>query len=271
MDRVTHPPWRLDVWAGWGLALLIVVISLGGILSPAIYSRETPGWAAQAVGQDWVDLLFAAPFIAVAAAYARAGSRAGRLLLAGGCLYSLYELLIYAFAVRFNALFLVYCAALGLSVLAFGAAMTAFQGEDVRGWFTDRLPRKTAGAWLIGIGVLFSLLWLAEIVPALAHGGLPASVAEAGVPTNPVHVIDLSVVLPAHVAGGALLLGRRPLGYRLAPILLAFGVLMSLSIGGMMVVMRLRGIPAATPVIAAMAALCLGSAWIGLRVLRALR
>jgi hypothetical protein len=42
----------------------------------------------------------------------------------------------------------------------------------------------------------------------------PESVAGAGLFTNPVHVIDRAIVLPAHVIAGVALLRRRPAGPR---------------------------------------------------------
>jgi hypothetical protein len=253
------------------LTLLLAAISLAGILSPSTYGRETASWAAQAVGQDWVDLLIAVPWLALSGAYARGGSRTGRFLLAGGYLYALYELAIYAFAIHFNALFLLYCAAFGLSILGLVATMHALGREDLPGWFSARMPRRGAGALLIAIGVGFGLLWLGDIVPALVRGTTPPTVIEARVPTNPVHVMDLSLILPAHVAAGVLLLRRRPLGYLLAPVLLAFGILMATSIGGMMVVMRLRGVPADLAVVAGMAVLAGLNGWVFTRLARALR
>jgi hypothetical protein len=249
---------------------LILLISLTGVAHPGIYSRETANWAAQAVGQDWVDLLLAVPWLAITAVAASRGSRRGLLLLAGGLGYAVYELVIYAFALRFNALFLAYCAALGLSICSLVSILHKLLQEDVPGWLSTA-PVRGSGIFLVAVGVCFVLLWLSEIVPALAHGTVPASVAEAGVPTNPVHVLDLSLVLPAHIAGGLLLLRKHPLGYVAGPVLLAFGVLMAASIAGMVIVMFVRGVVASTSVAGAMAVLSVVSAAFLARLLRALR
>jgi hypothetical protein len=72
--------------------------------------------------------------------------------------------------------------------------------------------------------------WLSEIIPALIHGVTPRSSAEAGLVTKPVYVLDLSVILPAHVPAGVSLLRRKRLGFSLAATLLAFGVSMALSL-----------------------------------------
>ena len=256
--------------AAFPLALLVTATSLGGLLLPSTYARETANWAAQAVGQDWVDLLFAVPWLVIAGAIALRGSRTALPLLAGGYAYTAYQFAIYGFAVHFNALFLVYCAALGVSSFAFAGLAAALSKHD-GGPIGERVPVRLTGGFLIAVGIVFALLWLSEIVPALLHGGTPRSTAEAGAITNPVHVMDLAVVLPAHVACGVSLLRRRPFGRAFAPVLLSFGVLMSLSIAGMMVVMRIRGEAAALPVVVALAAVSAASAAILAAYLRRLR
>src|SRR4030095_7848620 len=79
------------------------------------------------------------------------------------------------------------------------------------------------------------------ILPALLSGRDPAGLREIGLPTNPVHVLDLALLLPALAFTGGALLRGRTVGYALAPILLAFTVFMSLAIAGMALVMQSRG------------------------------
>jgi hypothetical protein len=262
---------ELAVLIALPLALLVAAASLGGIVLPATYARETANWAAQGVGQDWADLLLAVPWLAIAGVLARSGSRRALLLLGGGFFYTLYEFAIYAFAVHFNALFLVYCAVLGLSAFGLAGVAAILWNEDARGWYSGPVPTRAVGIFLTAVGVLFSLLWLAEIVPALARGTVPRSVMEAGAATNPVHVIDLSVVLPVHIIAGISLLRRRPLGYALAPIVLGFGVLMAASIAGLMLVMRHRGFETSWAVFGGMALVILASVAALTALLRPLR
>ena len=98
------------------------------------------------------------------------------------------------------------------------------------------------GIFLLVVAAGFGLLWLGQILPALLAGRDPAGLREIRLPTNPVHVLDLSLLLPALAFTGGALLRDRPLGYALAPILLAFNVFMSLAIAGMALVMQLRGV-----------------------------
>ena len=234
------------------LAALMAMASLGGILLPDAYARESTDWRGQALGQDWFDLVIAAPWLVLCAVGTLRGRGHWHLLLAGALLFTLYTFLIYAFAIHFNALFLVYCAALGLAFYLTISLLHDLTLSGERLGVTGRSPVRSTGILLIAIGGLFALIWLGEIVPAIAGGRTPDSVAGAGLLTNPVHVIDLAIVLPAHIIAGVALLRRRPAGELFAPVILAFGVPMAASIAGMMVVMRLLGAPAAMPVAAAM-------------------
>ncbi len=242
-------PTRFAQLAAWPIAGLLALMSLVGLLARGTYAQEQPAWAAQAVGQDWFDLLIAVPCLAICGDRARAGSYRWSVLLAGAYAYVVYELAIYAFAVHFNALFFVYCATLGLA----SYALIAILGNlGMRPEPVEHGAARLAGGWLVALGGLFALMWLLEDVPAVARDMRPASLAETGLFTNPVHVIDLSFVLPAHVIAGVLLWRGRARGEVLAPVLLAFGVLMSASIGGMMLAIRLAGGAGPVPVIVAM-------------------
>lgn len=228
---------RFSAWASFPLAILVAVTGFVGITDPAIYARETASWAAQGAGQDWVNLIGCAPALLVAGAAARRGSRCARGIVGGLLLYTAYSFAIYAFAMHFTVLFPVYCATLGAASFALVDLLIA---EPAGARFDERAPRRTAGVTLIGIAGLFGLLWLGQIVAALVAGGDPAGLAEVGLAANPVHVLDLSLVLPAMLVVGIALLRRRPSAEVLAPVLLAFAVMMAIAIGGMLATMYHR-------------------------------
>jgi hypothetical protein len=238
---------RLPAILALPLAVLLAAGALGGILLPAVYAREHPHWAAQGIGQDWVDLVFVAPLLALSAVFTLRGSRLFTLLLAGTLSYSLYSLVLYAFFVHFGPLFLVYTWALGLAFFALVGLVCALRAQGVKAWFEPETPVESVGAVAVLLGAAYSALWLSEVLPALVSGATPKSAAEIGFVTNPIHVLDLGIVLPAFVVGGVALLRRKPLGYWLAPTTLGFGVVMVLALLGMGLSIRARGTGAAPP------------------------
>jgi uncharacterized protein (TIGR03382 family) len=265
---ITRSPFNLASFLAFPLAALFAGASVGNILLPDAYAIETPLWTAQGLGQDWVDLMVVVPLLIVSAAFALHGSRLFRLILAGTLAYTAYSLVLYAFAVHFNSLFLVYAAGLGLSFYALVSIVAAFGREDVRSWFSPRAPARSAGAFATLIGVAFYALWLSELIPALAARATPKSVLDAGLITNPVQVLDVGIVLPAFVLGGAALFRRRPLGYWLVPMMLAFGVLMDLALIAMVLSMAAHDVLDAgppLPVFVAMAGATAAVLWALLR------
>ena len=223
------------------LAAILAVCAAGGIAIPAVYAREHPHWAAQGLGQDWADLLFAAPLIAVAAYRTLGRSRVFTLVLAGTLAYTLYSLVLYAFFMHFGPLFLAYAWGIGLAFYAFVILVGDLRADSVKAWFSPDAPATFAGVVAILMGCAFYALWLAEILPALASGATLQSAIDSGLITNPVQVLDLGVVLPAFIVGGAALLRRKPLGYWLAPAMLGFGIVMDVALIGMSVSIRATG------------------------------
>lgn len=64
--------------------------------------------------------------------------------------------------------------------------------------------------------------------------------AEAGLPTNPVHVLDLALFLPGAILAGALLVRRRSSGNVVVPTILVAMVLLALGIVSLMAVLSTR-------------------------------
>jgi hypothetical protein len=262
--------YRLPALLSFPLAALLQAGALGGVLLPAVYAREHPHWAAQGIGQDWVDLVFAAPLLALSAFFTLQGSRLFTLLLAGTLSYALYSLVLYAFFVHFGPLFLVYTWGLGLAFFALVNLVCGLRSDEVSAWFGPEAPVRLAGGVSLLLGGAYCALWLSEIVPALASGAVPRSAADIGFGTNPIHVLDLGVVLPAFVVGGVALMRRRPLGYWLAPTMLGFGTVLEIALVGMGVSIQARGTGAAPPFAGLVASLALTAGALA-SVLRRLR
>ena len=225
----------------WSLSIsaLVTVASVLGLVDESVYGEETENWATQAQGQDIGNLLAVATLLLSGYGYFK-GSHRAALVWLGTLLYLVYAYIVYSMAVHFNALFLVYVATLGLSSYAVMFAVNGLRAEN--GAFAQPAARKVAGYTSIAIGVLFGLLWLSELIPATLSGEVPQSVTDAGLWVNPIHVIDLAVLLPAFIIAGYLTLKeKRGAGQFFVGPLLIFAVLMGASIVAAMVLMTLEG------------------------------
>ena len=59
------------------------------------------------------------------------------------------------------------------------------------------IKARAVSVFLLVIAILFYLQWLSEDIPALVTGRMPPSVMENGLLTNPVHVLDMGLLLNA--------------------------------------------------------------------------
>jgi hypothetical protein len=269
--RAAMPP-RWLVAGVSSLALLVAMSSLGSIWEPSIYAKETASWAAQGFGQDVVNLLVIVPILLGCAWGVARASRGALLILAGVLIYLVYSFALYAFAMHFNALFLIYCATLGVAFYCLVDVGIYLRTQDGQLWFALTQRRTRIVGWfLIAIATLFYALWLSTVIPALIDGRPPASLAEAGLITNPVHILDLAIILPALAIGGVLVLARRASGYLLAPVMLAFNGAMTIAIVGMNVSMRGHGLPTEAIVVVAMVLVAIASTWMLVGFLRRIR
>ena len=237
MDVESHPGRSAWIWSV-AIAALVLTASLSGLIGESAYDEETTNWATQARGQDIGNLL-AVITLLVSGHRMRKGSHRAALVWLGTLLYLVYAYVLYAMAVHFNQLFLVYVAALGLSAYAVMFSLDRLRAADL----VVAAPgaSRLAGYTSITIGVVFAGLWLSELVPATLSDEVPQSVADAGLWVNPVHVIDLAVVLPAMVIAGIMTLRGRAAGLFFVGPLLVFSVLMGASIVVTMVLMALDG------------------------------
>ena len=224
------------------LAVFVIIVSYAGLFIPDTYAKETANWTAQAIGQDIIDLFLITPLLLITSWLAYKKNRVALFLWSGVLVYLIYTFVLFCFAIHFNYLFIVYCMTLGLSFYAFLYFLLSQIKEPVASWYNDRVPVKTVGIYLIILSGLFYLIWLSEIIPATINNITPATITETGLITNPVHALDLSVVLPGMMIVAILLIKRKPLGLLLAPAVLTFGILMDITIGSLMIVMNMRGI-----------------------------
>lgn len=224
------------------LTLALIVASACGAFIPATYEKETASLAAQGVGQDLVNLFLVAPGLIITLIYTIKGNVRAALILEGLLFYTIYSYIIYALGIHFNYLFLVYCAVLGLSLYSFILVFMWLMRTDISQISGKKIPARSTGSFMIVVSVIFYLLWLKDIVPAVLGGYVPASVADYNLLVNPVHVIDISFALPGLIIASILLFRRHRTAYILAPIALVFMIFMALALVAMVILTRVRGI-----------------------------
>lgn len=208
------------------LAALIAVSAAAAIGDPEVYSGETLNWKAQALAQDWVNLILVAPLIVLSSIPALRHSIAGKLVLAGFLTANLYSYVIYAFFIHFGRLFPLYTAILGLSLYLLIYLLSSLDAGEIMRRFAGKRATHTVAAMLTVIGMLFFLTWSGQIYSELASGPPYSSLQETGLFVNPVHVLDLAAFLPALIVAGICLFRGKPLGFLLAlPLLIALFVL----------------------------------------------
>lgn len=231
------------MWLSVSAAVLAFGGSVLGLLLPAaVYGRETDLLFNAALAQDVVNGVLVSPLIVVLAVMARRGSFSSWLSLIGFLAFTVYNYAIYAFSVQFGPLFLVWVAVLGLSAFALGGCLASVLPAATH--LVGRTATRLTGWVLMVTSVLFTLLWLSEIVPDLLAAAPSTSASTWNVPTNPVHVLDLAFFLPAVFISGMLLIRGRVWGHATAIGSLAFLGLTTLPILVTPVVSYLRASPA---------------------------
>lgn len=233
------------LWLTAPVAVLLGTAAGSELLFDGVFRGDDHTLVAQIVGFDFVTLAVVLPVLVASAVLAAHGSERARLVWLGALAYVLYTYAIYAFQVRFNPLFLAYVALLGLSLYAVIGGLATTDLTALRDRFAHGTPVKATSVFLAAVTLLFYVVSLREIVPALLAGEAPRSAADAGTPTSAPHVLDLAWMLPAMGLTAVGLWRGRPLAYALAGAQLAFLSLMTLGLAAMMVSVQRFGEPVA--------------------------
>ena len=223
------------------LAISLAIVSVAGAFFPETYSRDSASLGAQGVGQDLVDLIVGVPLLLLSFYYTTRGVRVAALIYGGTLFYIMYSFIIYCFGINFNQFFLFYCLTLSLSLYAFILLFSDLMHQEVEGWF-ERAPVRTVSVYIFVVALIFYVLWLKSIVPAILHNEVPVDVSDYDLLVNPVHVIDLVFALPGLIIGAVLIRRKLGLGYIIASFALVFMVLLTLALAAMVLLLVLRGI-----------------------------
>jgi hypothetical protein len=187
------------------VAVLVAVGSLAGLFFPStLYPTEE--LRQSFVANDVVNLFIGLPLLIWAMALARRSKLAGLLFWLGALLYIVYNAIAYAVAMPFTWQFVVYLAQVALSAYAIVRLVADIDRVAVQQRLAGAVPEKFAGGVLAGLGVLFFLRTISQIVGALAGQQTIARTEIA------VLVADL-VFTPVWVFVGIWLWRKRALGY----------------------------------------------------------
>jgi hypothetical protein len=224
---IAVPPTQPSPRLVYGLTIAAVIAVLAAAIPTFLMSDLLTGPAAMngsARGTALIMTLAGAPVAILSLWFERRGSWRAPLISFGAFLYFAYNTFLLLTATPFNRLFLVYAAAMALTLLVL-AARTVVADPLALAQRLPHLPLRAIAvfAWLV---VAFNLYaWLAKIVPATV-ATVPTSYLEGtGLTTNPVFEQDMSFWLPFAAVIGWLLWTRRPWGVFLGGAWLVYGVL----------------------------------------------
>ncbi len=197
------------------LAGLMILQAVLGLMFPAQY-RDVEWIRATWYGNDWVTLAVAVPLLVIGRTRATSGSARGLLLWLGVTGYAAYNYPFYLFGAALNVFFPLYVA---LLVLAGGTLIVALpvvdHGEIGTRFHPPGSSRALAGYFIfvaLGLAAVWLGMWAAYIFFARPTPIEPDAF-------RLVAALDLSVMVPLLVSGGALLWRR----HAWAPVACAIG------------------------------------------------
>lgn len=212
------------------IVILVATCSSIGIWHEQLYSKETVNILSQCIGQDISNLFIISPILLVSAFNASKGNKIAKIIWIATIIINVYTYVIYCFAVHFNFLFHIYCLILGLSIYSALIFFIKYINEDFKNWFTEKVPTKSIGIFLIIIASMFTVMWLSDSLPAVLTNTVPANLPKDNLLTNPVQVLDFSFFLPLIFISSVMIIKKKTLGYLLAPIMIIFAILTNINI-----------------------------------------
>ncbi len=224
------------------LSFALAIVSYYGAFVSNTYKRDAASMAAQGIGQDIVDLFFVVPLLIISLVLMYRNNKVAYFIFSGTVFYILYSFFIYSFGVHFNNLFLLYCLTVGASLYTFILIISELNGMDVQNWFSNKVPVRTIGIYFIFIALMFYLLWLKDIIPAILSNTIPKDVSDHNLLVNPVHVLDIAFVLPGLIITAILLIRKHKVGFILTPVFLVFIIILAIALIAMVIMLKIKGI-----------------------------
>jgi len=187
------------------IALLMAGVSLVGLLFQSriylIYELHNAF-----IANDFVNLCIGLPVLLGSMWMTRRGNLAGLLLWPGALLYILYNYIAYVIGMPLSWISLIYLALVLLSGYVIFDLLRNIDKNAILERLAGAVPVKTSGWILVILGSLFILRAIGMIAQA--------SINQITLPMSEIGVLIADMVLSAiWIAGGILLMLRKPLGY----------------------------------------------------------
>ena len=196
------------------LAALMVTQALLGLLASGNY-RDVAWIKATWFGNDLVTLLIAVPLLLGAMWFAFRGSTRARLTWLGVLGYAVYNYTYYVLGAALNVFFAIYVLTFVVAIASLILGLVGTDAVSVASAFSVRTPARTTGGYYVFVAAGLSAVWLGTWA-AYVFAGRPTPVE-----TEAFHLVaalDMTLMVPALVTGGALLWRRRPWGYVIAAV-----------------------------------------------------
>jgi hypothetical protein len=199
--------------------------------------------AVQGIGQDYVTLFIGIPALLLGLYLTLKGSVKGKIFFAGVIFYIFVNYLFYTIMGMYNELFIIYFSLMGLTFFALAIVLFSFDLSKLPKNFTEKVPNKLTGIFLIVNTIMIALLWLQVIIPPLVDGTIiPEQVQHYT--TLIVQGMDLGLLLPLAFVSGLFFIKKKTLGFLLAPIYIVFLSFQMTALLGKIIAMSMIGVSA---------------------------
>ncbi|WP_144554235.1 hypothetical protein [Bacillus sp. X1(2014)] len=213
-----------------------------------LYQHDSVSMASQAIAQDYVTLFMGVPLLLFSLYLSGKGLLKGHLLLTGTVGYFLYTYASYSFLSMYNSLFLIYVLLMSASFFAFTLAMMSYEISKLPLFFTEKLPVKLVGGFLLFASFVFGMMWLGKIVYSLMNHTPPKGIEHYT--TLVIQALDLGFVVPIGIIAGILLMKRKPFGYLLGPVIIIKDITLLTALTAMVLLQIQAGVEISPAVVA---------------------
>lgn len=221
------------------------------IFGKGLYADNSVAMAAQGIGHEVVTLFLGIPWLLVTLYQAKTQGVKGRLLLTGSLAYFFVTYNFFMVLPALNRMFLIYILTSSASFFALVLLLLSFDMKTLAKNFSEKLPVKFIGGFLILEGIMIISLWMQRVLPTFISGEFPLDVLEHYT-TLPVQGLDIAYYNTLSIIAGVLLIKRNAYGYLLGTMFSGFLVLLMPALIAKIVAMSFFGTPLEIPVMIVM-------------------